>query len=388
MSSRIIIILTPLNTVNRDLRIYVADEKKPANPRQAGQCVFVRRVTHSTDLNGGGAERLFDKALDALEMAQLDARVKPTSSTSLFLTIIPPIIASDVKSVDAAFKDIVGGLVASRAARLLAARVDEIQIKLYVAQDEEKRKTFTEDPEYFGPVVATSPLPPQTTFSSVRCVASSGGGPWLQLKTYVESVDSTSNKNIGYCDVAGENCVLDPYPTADVVAKKRASARRVGTTYAYDFVGLLASATLASWTDRVASVGGSVPPVDELVEAKELLLDDDAAYGVSTDKERAVGTNDVGMVAWDCNFKTPEYPEGHRARAAQQQRIYREWGLTHSSSGSSSVFTSGPRGGYGGIFAFWCEPDDLGCHFTVESAVQCAGLRRRRSLDSSRESSL
>jgi len=312
--------LTPLNTVNRDLRIYVGDEKAAKNPKTAGQCVFVRRVTHSTDLNGGGAERLFDKALDALEMAQLDARVKPTSSASLWLTVIPPVVATDVASVDAAFKDIVGGLIASRAARLLAARVDDIQIKMYVALDEEKRKEFAGDPSYEGPVVSTSPLAPQTKYATVRCVASSGSGPWLQLKTYLEVTDAASAKNVGYCELDGTNCVVDPYPTADVVAKKRAAARRVGTTYAYDFVGLLASATLASWTDRAKALapGGTslqVPPVDQLVDAKELLFDDDdaaAPYGVSSKESRLVGTNDVGMVAWDCTFKTPEYPAGRR----------------------------------------------------------------------------
>lgn len=292
--------LTPLAAVNRDLRIYIGDEKGVTDKRKRQQTVFVRRVTHSTDLDGEGAARLFDKALDALEMAQLDSRVLPTSSGSLFLTVIPPLMTQDFASLDAAFKDVVGGLVAERAQRLLAARVDEIAVRFYLADG-----STTE--------LSTSPLPPQTSYRSVRCVATSDNGPWLQLQTYVEQPDVISGNAIGYCDLKGEGCVVDPYPSAGLVSKKRALARRVGTTYAYDFLGLFSTAILAAWRDRVADVGDgtvSMPPVDEMVVSKEILLDDSGA--VTTSATRDVGTNNVGMVAWDCVFKTPEYPEGRR----------------------------------------------------------------------------
>ncbi|KAJ8604581.1 hypothetical protein CTAYLR_007627 [Chrysophaeum taylorii] len=291
--------LTPLATVNRDLRVYIGDEKNPKNPRAASQTVFVRRVTHSTDLADAGAERLFDKALDALEMAMLDSRVKPTSSASLYLTVIPP-VSGRISDLDAAFKDIVGGLVASRAKRLLASRVDEISVKFYV------------DDSKSGPLeIRTSPLPPQTPLTTVRGVATSADGPWLRLQSYVEQSDKITGSVTGYCDLEGTNCVVDPYASADVVAKKRAAARRVGTTYAYDFVGLLATATLAAWRERAAAAADvAVPAVDDILEAKELLLVSSEDGVVSTKATRSVGTNDVGMVAWLCTFKTPEYPEG------------------------------------------------------------------------------
>uniref|UniRef100_A0A7S3K3Q2 Acetyl-CoA carboxylase n=1 Tax=Aureoumbra lagunensis TaxID=44058 RepID=A0A7S3K3Q2_9STRA len=314
--------LTPLPTVNRDLRIYIGDEKDAPNPRFASQRVFVRRLTHSTDLAGGGAERLFDKALDALESAQLDARVKETSSGSLYLTVIPPVIADDAKAIDAAFKKTVGDLIASRASRLLAARVDEIQVRLYIATDSSARDTIKTDyPDWadLDVFISPAPLPPQTSLQQVRCVASSAGGPWLALKTYIEEIDPIAAKTKGYCNLDGEDCVVDPEPSADKVSKKRAAARRVGTTYAYDFIGLLATATLASWQQRVAELEAAgaeipeIPDVADLLVAKEILFDEeDDEFGVSTKNEREVGTNDVGMLAWDCIFKTPEYSQGRR----------------------------------------------------------------------------
>ena len=34
-------------------------------------------------------------------------------------------------------------------------------------------------------------------------------------------------------------CFLDPYPTSSNIQLKRAVARRIGTTFAYDFLGLM-----------------------------------------------------------------------------------------------------------------------------------------------------
>ena len=288
--------MTPVQTVNRDLRIYIGDDRAAKVPKLAAQSVFVRRVSHSTDLADGGAARLLDKALDALDMVMLDSRVKPTASGRIFINVIPEVVKDDGSPMDVArleqvFKQVVGELLASRARRLLAARVDEIEIKFASRESESK-------------VV------------SARCVATSAEGPWLQLRTYIEKTDPVTGVATAYCDLDGSSCVVDPYPAADAVGKKRANARRVGTTYAYDFVGLLATAQLDAWKSRandVKELTGAdleIPDISSIVEAKELLLDDAAEHGVSTAATRPVGTNDVGMVGWTCTFKTPEYPAG------------------------------------------------------------------------------
>ena len=282
---------TPLPTVNRDLRVYVGDDRagRAKNPKFAAQSVFVRRLTHSPDFFDGGCARLLDKALDALDMALLDARVKPTAAGRVFINVIPPVEFDSVSDLDTEFQKTLGGYLAARATRLLAARVDEIEVK-------------------FAFRTPTGVIP-------VRGVATSAEGPWLALRTYVERVDPVTGVTLSYCDVDGENCVVEPYPAADAVSKKRATARRIGTTYAYDFVGLLATAQLQAWRNRkveIEAYGGAIeiPSADQVVEAKELLFDDDAEYGVSTKGSRPVGTNDVGMVGFSCTFRTPEYPDG------------------------------------------------------------------------------
>merc|ERR1711871_1490773 len=45
-----------------------------------------------------------------------------------------------------------------------------------------------------------------------------------------------------------------------------------------------------------------------LFSSKELIFDENGV--LRDDIERVVGTNDVGMLAWHCTMKTPEYPEG------------------------------------------------------------------------------
>ncbi|MAI24934.1 MAG: hypothetical protein CMN75_02780, partial [Spirochaeta sp.] len=152
----------PLPTVNRDLRVYVGDDRagRAKNPKFAAQSVFVRRLTHSRDFFEGGCARLLDKALDALDMALLDARVKPTASGRVYVNVIPPVEFEDAKELDSEFQKTLGGYLAARATRLLAARVDEIEVK-------------------FAFKTAGGVIP-------VRGVATSAEGPWLSLRTYIE----------------------------------------------------------------------------------------------------------------------------------------------------------------------------------------------------------
>ena len=61
-------------------------------------------------------------------------------------------------------------------------------------------------------------------------------------------------------------CILDPYPTSNILQIKRATARRVGSTYAPDFLGLMEVALINAWQvclrvyecDRRACVHGDV----------------------------------------------------------------------------------------------------------------------------------
>ena len=81
--------------------MYVGDDRagRAKNPKFAAQSVFVRRLTHSRDFFEGGCARLLDKALDALDMALFDARVKPTASGRVYVNVIPPVEFEDAKEL-------------------------------------------------------------------------------------------------------------------------------------------------------------------------------------------------------------------------------------------------------------------------------------------------
>jgi len=132
-------------------------------------------------------------------------------------------------------------------------------------------------------------------------------GQWLKTDGYLEYLDPVTGTTQAYCQVGDEEqCFLEPYSVSSTLATKRSIARRIGTTYAYDFLGLIEKALVADWNGAIADGrAASIPP--SLLEVDELLLDDD---GVLAPGARVVGTNDVGMVGWHATLKTPEYPEG------------------------------------------------------------------------------
>jgi acetyl-CoA carboxylase/biotin carboxylase 1 len=106
----------------------------------------------------------------------------------------------------------------------------------------------------------------------------------------------------------GEMCFLDPYGTSNIIQTKRAVARRVGSTYAYDFLGLMEVDLVSEWQKYIQETGKSASDIpSQLFESQELL---EAENGEMVLGSRAIGTNKIGMVGWLVKMKTPEYPEG------------------------------------------------------------------------------
>jgi acetyl-CoA carboxylase/biotin carboxylase 1 len=176
-------------------------------------------------------------------------------------------------------------MIAKHATRLLKLRVDEIEVRAHVVNDDGTRQ-------------------------AVRLVASSMGGQWLKTDGYVEYLDPLTGRTQSYCavdDVDGEECFLEPYPISSALSTKRTIARRIGTTYAYDFLGLIEKALVGDWQSAIADGKHSEMPAG-LLEVDELLLDEQT--GALAPGSRVVGDNKVGMVGWHCTLKTPEYPGG------------------------------------------------------------------------------
>jgi len=248
------------------------------------QRVFVRGITHSgafaTDTAQLAGEDALQKAMDELQLAMLDKRVLPTSSSHLFLNILEPFSASPAEIIEL-YKTTMASMISKYATRLLKLRVDEIEVRVHSGDGETKQ--------------------------AVRLVASSMAGQWLKTDGYIEYLDPVTGTTQSYCSIGEEEvCYVEPYPVASTLSNKRAVARRIGTTYCYDFLGLIEKALVRDWQQAIADGKFSSMPAD-LLEVEELLLGED---GVLAAGDRLVGENKVGMVGWQTTLKTTEYPEG------------------------------------------------------------------------------
>lgn len=281
--------LQRLPAIGRNAQVYVGSEKSDRPVRGGSpQVVFVRAISHSSGLvTEAGASKALQQGLDELERAQSNSKVSLQSSSRIFLHALKEIDGASPAELVTRFKQIMGNLKSQLASRLLKLRVDEIEVKVRLAGED-------------------------GVIQSVRLVASSMDGDWLKPVAYSEQPDPITGVSKQFCILddsgVGEVCMLNPYAPSNVVQTKRAIARRVGSTYAYDFLGLLEVGLYREWEQYINSLNmrSSLIPTD-LFEAKELIEDETGALILGS---RAVGTNKIGMVAWLLKMKTPEYPEG------------------------------------------------------------------------------
>ncbi|KAL1495877.1 hypothetical protein AB1Y20_014521 [Prymnesium parvum] len=246
------------------------------------QRLFVRGITHSESFaTEAAAESALQKAMDELQLAKLDTRVLPTASSHLFLHILAPFDNTPTEIIDM-YKETMANLIAKYATRLLKLSVDEIEVRAHSGLDVASRQ-------------------------AVRLVASSMSGQWLKTDGYIEFLDPVTGATQSYCSVGKDDiCYVEPYPVSSTLANKRAVARRIGTTYCYDFLGLIDKALVREWQQAIVA-GKFTEMPKELFEVEELLLTSD---GKLEKGSRVVGENKVGMVGWETTLKTPEYPEG------------------------------------------------------------------------------
>ena len=287
--------LSRLPAVGKNAQVYVGSERNE-RPSRGGppQVVFVRAISHSSGLvTKQGASRALQQGLDELERAQANSKVNTQSSSRVYLHSLYEIEGATPKEIAASFMEIMGSLKSELAPRLIKLRVDEIEVKVRLKTGED-------------------------TTQSLRLVASSMDGEWLKPAAYVESPDPVTGVTSEYClinpegegDGMGEMCFLNPYGASNAVQTKRAIARRVGSTYAYDFLGLMEVSLIGEWQKYIDETGAVDAIPDKLFESQEFI---EGADGELTLGSRVIGTNTVGMVAWLVKMKTPEYPEGREA---------------------------------------------------------------------------
>lgn len=275
-----------LPAVGRNTFLFLGKEKSAVSSKDAQDVLFLRSISLSEEsVTPVGADRIVSMALDELERATLDPRVSETASARLFVNIISDVM---IKSNDAVkrFMLVMDGLVAKYATRLLKLRVDEIEVKLRVFDEASGGQ-----------------------FVPLRLIASSSTGGWLKREAYREYIDPITGQTAQYCSIGTEEniCVLDPYPTSNVLQKKRLIARRVGSTYATDFLGLIEVALINTWQQYLeATQQATIAPPSNLFTFDELVLTNNEMVRT----KRFPGTNKVGMLAYHTTIKTPQYPEG------------------------------------------------------------------------------
>merc|ERR1711871_684976 len=277
--------LEKLPTVGRNSQLYLGKEMSDTPVRGGPPSVlFLRSISLSKgSATMEGAERLVVLGLDEIERASLDPRVSPTTSSRIYLNIIPDFDLGINETVGR-FQAIMDALISKYATRLLKLNVDEIEVKIRVKDEE-------------------------GTIIPIRLIASSSTGGWLTREAYREYLDPITGQTTQYCSLLGEEvCIMDPYPTSNILARKRAAARRVGSTYATDFLGLMEVANIKSWSDHYEAVGRTGIPPPSAFTFDELVLS--PTSGELVKEKRFPGNNKVGMLAWHINMKTPSYPEG------------------------------------------------------------------------------
>jgi acetyl-CoA carboxylase/biotin carboxylase 1 len=277
-------------SISRYARVYLGTEAEPQNPRRPSpQALFLRTVSYSNQITLEYAEKLLLSGLDELDRAMLDPRVLNTASSRMFLNLPTPLDLGTADTMEY-FSEIMDSLLSRHASRLLKLRVDEIEVKVRIAQED-------------------------GSYHLLRMIASSMTGEWLRVDFWREYPDSITGETIQFCTLQDEEermCSLEPYPTSSKMGNKRAAARRVGSTYAYDFLGLMNRELVEMWNayaEEIAASGdGTAPDLPPKVfEAQTLGMKD----GEMVPQEFGmVGTNSIGMLAWLCKLKTPEYPEG------------------------------------------------------------------------------
>jgi len=285
--------LDRIPALGRNVQVYVGVEKG-ANPRGGvrPQVVFVRGVSLTPGLiTYSGAYRALVSGLDELDRAQSNVKVNLQSSSRIFLHSLHELEGTSPLEIQQRFKDVMGQLKSKLATRLLKLRVDEIEVKVRLATKNTEGRSI----------------------QSIRLVASSMEGEWLKSTAYIEKPDSVTGVTREYCTIDEDGitpmCFLDSYGTSNIVQTKRAIARRVGSTYAYDFLGLMEVGLIGEWDKYIKSLSSSsdVQIPSKLFQSEELIQNAD---GELVRGSRPIGSNKIGMVAWHVTMKTPEYPDG------------------------------------------------------------------------------
>jgi len=274
-------------TIGRNSMVYLGASKvAKAGKRGPPKTVFVQMITHTSKAPVGQPgwetppENLLLAAIDELERARLSPKVGQQPNGSIFAHLMWLV---DLEPVEANkyFEDFLNQFVSKYGDRLQAMKVDEIAIKVGLGKSGGREHTL-------------------------RVTASSMTGEYLKTFGLLEVEDPVTTKLKEWLDVkTREKTSLDAFSTSPLQSR-RLIARAAGSTYAPEFLGMMKVELIKRWA-AYEQLPGAVPMPSSVFESTELITGSD---GQLVESDRNAGLNDIGMVAWRCTMRSPEYPDG------------------------------------------------------------------------------
>ncbi|KAL1921184.1 uncharacterized protein VTP21DRAFT_10900 [Calcarisporiella thermophila] len=278
--------IKPCFTDNPQIHVYYAVGKE-----NAADCRFfvralvrpgrLRNSLRTVDYLISESDRLVNDILDTLEI--VNSTYKNSDCNHIFINFVPTFALEPEQVMDA-----LQGFIDRHGKRLWKLRVTGGEIKFSI-----RSKRF----DY--------PVPLRFTIDNVA-------GYVIKMDTYQEIKNDKGVwvlKTIG--PIPGSKHLQPismPYPTKEWLQPRRYKAHLMGTTFVYDFPELFRQSLRVAW-QQVVRANSSIKPPNEVLEAKELVLDEN---GQLVEVIRPPGTNTCGMVAWMFTMRTPEYPQGRR----------------------------------------------------------------------------
>ncbi|KAJ3014968.1 acetyl-coenzyme-A carboxylase [Thoreauomyces humboldtii] len=308
---------------NRRIHIYHAVGKKnPSDTRffvraivYPGQAPATGIRTHDFLVSEGN--RILTDIMDALEI--VGAQYPNTDCNHLFVNFVPT-FEIDVDAAEASLKE----FVERHGQRLWKLRVATAEVRfiirgsthsLSVPTSPATNDRFNLDHGLLSPTPSSAGSDRGGSNSKlsvakpIRFIISSVTGYVTKVDVYTESRDGTGVQKLqSLSSPPGPLHHLPvgaPYPTRAAIQPKRYKAHLMGTTYIYDFPELFRRSVEKRWSSYSKRTGARVPSV--AMNVVELVLGKD---GELVETYREPGENDCGMVAWDLELFTPEYPEG------------------------------------------------------------------------------
>ncbi|KAA8490458.1 Acetyl-CoA carboxylase 2 [Porphyridium purpureum] len=308
----------------RNAQLWLGTEKRDqevALTRPRTQSLFLRGISHSDMSVPGVMEKVLLILMDQLDAGIVNPRVDPTATCNMFLNVLQPVQgAAYIEQTGGPTKKLppahtvrhlradMEALMVKYAERLIRLRVENIELKIRVPFEADSTGNEVQQAVrlWASPTGGYAGAQSQRTFFKTDAFAEIQNPITGVTEQYVPYEE----QQIAQGQQLNASASRPYYTKSGPEQLKRRAARRVGSTYAYDFMALFEIALVKQWSRaRTRSTNPPVTPqFGSLMRTRELVLDKETQE--LSPVERAPGQNEIGMVAWLITLKTPEYPSG------------------------------------------------------------------------------